>query len=176
LLGFGGAARVFFGVNVKAVKNFDIQAQAGLYNLGAWDKFGYGRANELVKYNNLLDVKGLGVGLAMSQEFYGSDVFTDDMENSPFLTFAPEVTWKFFDQQIVAITAGLSGAVGFSPDVLDSYTRIKPSVNLQLAMFIVDLYYEFEYTDYTDKVTGRYGSAITPETKHTIGLGCMLMF
>jgi hypothetical protein len=187
--GFDGAARFFAGFNVKAVKNMDIIGQAGFYNIAEWEKFGYARMNELVRYNNL-GVKGLSLGLIMSQEFYGGDVFyTGDttydplyqsgdikMINAPFITFAPELGYKLYDVPGFSLGTTLIGTFGICPDVVDTYVKVKPAINMMLGAFLVDLYYEVEYTEYTDKALGRDNAPIKPETKNTIGLAVMLMF
>ncbi|GHV81846.1 hypothetical protein AGMMS49991_04040 [Spirochaetia bacterium] len=187
--GFGGAARIFFGFNVKAVEKMDIIAQAGFYNITEWENFGYARMNELVRYNNL-GVKGLGLGLLMSQEFYGGDVFyTGDttydplyqsgdiqMINSPFITFAPEISYKVVDVPGFQLKGAFTGTFGICQDVVDAYIKVKPAVNMMLGAFLVDLYYEMEYTKYTDKAFGRNNTPLKPETKNTIGLAVMLMF
>jgi hypothetical protein len=188
--GFDGAARFFAGFNVKAVKNMDIIGQVGFYNIAEWEKFGYARMNELVRYNNL-GVKGLSLGLIMSQEFYGGDVFYTGesvfntttyqwdaikMINAPFITFAPELGYKFYDVPGFSLGTTLTGTFGICPDVVDTYVKVKPAINMMLGAFLVDLYYEVEYTEYTDKALGRDNAPIKPETKNTIGLAVMLMF
>jgi hypothetical protein len=100
----------------------DIIAQAGFYNIGAWEKFGYARMNELVRYNNL-GVKGLGLGLIMSQEFLGDDVLTDDVINTPFLTFAPELSYTLVDVPGFQLKGTLTGTYGIAVDVLDPMSR-----------------------------------------------------
>ncbi|MDR0583564.1 MAG: hypothetical protein LBG57_04355 [Treponema sp.] len=170
---------MFFGFSYKAIKNLTAWAQAGFYNLGDFDKFGYGKLGEYVKYNNL--VGKLGVGITMEQQFYGSDVFeTEDtmgsfgpvagMKNSPFLTFAPEVSYGPLTKQ--TITPSLTGTFGFCPDVLDGYFKIKPNFNFQFGFGLaqLDVFYEFEYKGYAE-TTG-----IKPVTTHSIGLAAMLLF
>jgi hypothetical protein len=176
ITGFDGATRAFLGFNVKAVENLDIIGHAGFYNLGAWDKFGYARMNALGRYNNL-GIKGFGLGLILSQEFYGNDVFTDDMINSPFFTFAPEVSYKLYNVpglQLLGFT--LTGTIGICQDVLDTYAKVRPAANLMFGTFLVDLYYELEYTKFTDKALGVGGTTIEPETKQSVGFAVMMMF
>jgi hypothetical protein len=177
--GYDGASRAFFGFNIKAVKNMDIIAQAGFYNIGAWEKFGYARTNELVRYNNL-GVKGLGLGLIMSQEFFGSDVFTDDVINTPFLTFSPELSYALVDVPGFQLKGTLTGTYGVSVDVLDTYVKVKPNIGLLLGALILDLFYEVEYVNYTDKALDRSmggpASPVNDETRHIIGLAAMMIF
>jgi hypothetical protein len=172
---FDGSTRMFFGFNVKAVKNMDIIGQAGFFNVGAWDKFGYARMNELVRYNNL-GIKNLGLGLIMSQEFYGNDVFPDDMMNVPFITFAPEISYAPVDVPGFLMKGTLTATFGVCPDVLENYVKVKPAITVGIGAFFVDLFYEMEHTSYTDKALGRDGNLIKPATIHKIGLAGMLMF
>jgi hypothetical protein len=172
---YDGAARAFLGFNVKAVENMDIIGQAGFYNLGAWDNFGYGRVNELVRYNGL-GVKALGLGLIMSQEFYGSDVFPDEMIDAPYFTFAPEVSYKLVDVPGFQLKGTLTTTLGVCPDVLENYVKVKPNIGFMIGTLFVDLFYEMEYTSYTDKALDRANARIESETKNTIGLAAMLMF
>lgn len=188
--GFDGAARAFMGFNVKAVKNMDIIGQAGFYNIPEWEKFGYARMNELVRYKNL-GVKGLSLGLIMSQEFYGGDVFYTGesvqnqytqqwdavkMINAPFITFAPEVGYKLVDVPGFQLGATLTTTIGICQDVVDSYIKVKPNINLMLGAFLVDLYYQYEGTDYTNKALDRNNNPMETEKKYEVGLAVMMIF
>jgi hypothetical protein len=173
--GFDGSMRAFFGFNIKMAEAFDIIGQGGFYNIAAWDKFGYARFNELVRYKNL-GVKSLDFGLIMSQEFYGNDLFADDMVNSPFLTFGPEVSYMLVDGPGFSLKGTVTGAFGLCPDVTDYYIQAKPALNMMFGAFLVDIYYKIEATKYTGGITDRYGAPIKPETNHLIGLALMLMF
>jgi hypothetical protein len=186
-LPYGDGHYAFFGFNFKGVENLTANAHGGLYNLGAFDKFGYGRFSEFIKYNI---TPKLGVGITMWQEFYGNDVFPDTMpdprdtnlidgqdtlpfHNSPFLRFAPQVSWAFITDPrmpLPVLSATLEGEIGLCANVLDSYARIKPSMTLFLGTFMLDLFYEMERTDYVDE------SLIKPMTTHTVGLAMMLLF
>jgi hypothetical protein len=188
--GFDGAARVFFGFNVKAIENLDLIAQAGFYNIAEWDKFGYARMNELVRYNNM-GIKGLGLGLIMSQEFYGNDVFYTGesvqnpytfqweavkMINSPFLTFAPEVSYKLYDVPGFQLKGALTGTFGVCVDVVDAYIKVKPAINMMMGAFLVDLFYEVEYIKYTDKALDRSADPLKPQIMQQFGLALMMIF
>jgi hypothetical protein len=170
-LPYDGGIYAFFGFNLKGVKNLSVTAHGGLYNLGAFNEFGYGRCSEFVKYNNI--VPGLGAGITMQQEFYGSDVWNAGKVNSPFLQFTPQVSYVFMNMKyapIPMLTGTLDATIGISPDVLDIYVKVKPNMTFSLGIFLIDLFYEMEYTGYTA------GTGIKPITTHTVGLGGMLLF
>jgi hypothetical protein len=187
-LPYDGGHYAFFGFEFKGVKNLTAKAHGGLYNLGAFDEFGYGRFSEFVKYDNI--VGGLGVGITMQQEFYGSDVFADTMpdprdanpmdgqdtlpfHNSPFFQFGPEVSYAIITDPrmpMPILAGGLGVTYGICPDVLDSYVKVRPSMTLFVGTLMVDLFYEMERTDFVDE------SLIEPMTKHTVGLAMMVVF
>jgi hypothetical protein len=127
----------------------------------------------------------------MQQEFYGGDMFDDRKEvelypgtgtmgpnpnyrvNSPFLQFGPQVSWAFITDPrmpLPVLSATLDTSFGICPDVVDIYAKIKPGITLFLGTLMVDLFYEMEYTGYTES------TGIKPMTKHTVGLGMMLLF
>jgi hypothetical protein len=112
----------------------------------------------------------------MSQEFYGNDVFPDDMMNVPFITFAPEVSYAPVDVPGFLMKGVFTGTFGVCPDVLESYIKVKPVITFGIGAFYIDLSYEMEYTRYTDKALGRDNNPIKPATIHKIGLAGMLMF
>jgi hypothetical protein len=170
-LPYEGGTYAFFGFNFKGVRNLSATAHGGLYNLGAFNEFGYGRFSEFVKYNNI--VPGLGAGITLQQEFYGSDVWKADKVNSPFLQFTPQISYVFLNNPqapIPMLTGTLDATIGISPDVLDIYVKVKPNLGYSLGSFMVDLFYEMEYTGYTAS------TGIKPITTHTVGLGGMLLF
>jgi hypothetical protein len=187
-LPYGDGHYAFFGFNFKGVKNLTANAHGGLYNLGAFNEFGYGRFSEFVKYDKIIG--GLGVGITMQQEFYGSDVFANTMpdprdansldgqdtipfHNSPFLKFAPQVSYDIITMPqlpLPVLKATLEGEFGICANVLDSYVKIRPAMTLFLGTFMVDLFYEMERTDYVNE------SLIEPMTRHTAGLAMMVIF
>jgi hypothetical protein len=173
----------FFGFKLKAIQNLDLDVHGGLYNLGAFDKFGYGRFAERFMYKDL--VPKLGLGAILQQEFYGGDVFPDTMENSPFLQFGPWFTYDFAyipGTKVPLLQATLTGLYGISPDVLDAYVYARASLNWQMGVFSALLFYDITYTDFVDKIENvpatQYTAAggIKAETKHVIGLALNFMF
>jgi hypothetical protein len=67
-------------------------------------------------------------------------------------------------------TGTLDTTIGICPDVLVIYIKAKPNLSYSLGSFMVDLFYEMEYTGYTAD------TGINPITRHTVGLGGMLLF
>jgi hypothetical protein len=162
----------FFGFNLKGIKNLTANAHGGLYNLGAFDQFGYGRFSEFIKYDKIIG--GLGIGITMQQEFYGSDVFADTMYNSPFLQFGPQISYALITDPrmpLPILAATLDTSIGICADVLDIYAKIKPTMTLFLGTLMADLFYELEYTGYNATNTG-----IEPITRHTVGLSLLVFF
>lgn len=157
----------FLGFKLKAVKNLTATAHGALYNLGAFDKFGYGKLAEFVKYDNI--IPGLGAGIAFYQEFYGGDVMKDGVANSPFLRFTPEFSYKY-----KTITGSLEGTIGLCPDVLDSYWEIKPQIQVSLNpyvdVFTAALFYKATGHDFVDSAN------LAPTVKHTVGVAIDLIF
>jgi hypothetical protein len=169
-LPYDGGTYAFFGFNFKGVENLTATAHGGLYNLGAFDEFGYGRFAEFIKYNI---TPKLGAGITLQQEFYGSDVWPDDKVNSPFLQFGPQVSYAFITipQMPMPLFAGtLDTSFGICPDVLDIYVKIKPTLSLSLGSFMADLFYEVEFTGYKESTN------IKPLIRHTVGLALMVVF
>jgi hypothetical protein len=180
---YSGGHYAFFGFKLKAVKNLDLDAHGGLYNLGAFDKFGYGRFAERFMYKNL--VPKLGLGVTMSQEFYGGDVFDDTITNSPFLQFGPEITYDFAylpGTSVPMLQVALLGQYGISPDVLDAYVYARVIISGRVGIMSVEFFYDIFYTNFVDKIENvpatQYTAAggIKPETKHVIGLTLDFMF
>lgn len=154
------------------MNNLTARAHGGLYNLGAFNEFGYGRFSEEVKFDKIAG-SNFGAGLVMQQEFYGGDVFPDDMVNSPFLQFGPRITYDVITMPYMPmplLQARLEADYGICTDVLDAYVKIKPVMGLSLGALMVDLFYEIEYTGFTDDTN------VKPITRHTVGLGAMLLF
>jgi hypothetical protein len=170
-LPYDGGTYAFFGFNFKGVKNLTATAHGGIYNLGAFDEFGYGRFSEFIKYNNI--IPGLGAGITMQQEFHGSDVWPDDKVNSPFLQFTPQVSYAIItipQMPMPLLQATFETTFGICPDVLDAYVKVKPSLNFSLGTFAIDVFYEMERTDFMERVN------IETITRHTVGLALMLLF
>ncbi|MDR0710213.1 MAG: hypothetical protein LBF77_09125 [Spirochaetaceae bacterium] len=170
-LPYGDGHYAFFGFNYKGRKNMTANAHGGVYNLGAFNEFGYGRFSESVKFDKLW--KDLGAGITLQQEFYGADVFKDEVINSPFFVFGPQISYDFITmpQMPTPLLKGtLETGFGVCADVLDIYLKIKPVLNISLGAYFIDLFYEMEYTGYTEATN------IKPTTRHTAGLAFMLLF
>ncbi|GHU70775.1 hypothetical protein FACS189450_05750 [Spirochaetia bacterium] len=177
---------IFAGFQWKRTKAREIvgDVHGGIYNLGAFDKFGYGRFAERVTWYQLLPKFDLG--LIMQQEFYGSDVFPDDMTNSPFLQFAPHLAYNLIylpgtNGTLPLLQAYLTPFIGVCPDVLDIYVDVKAGVTMMMGIFSAELFYDIAFTDFVDAIEkdkpGSPGTpGIKPETRHTIGLALSLMF
>ena len=190
---FDGSHRAMFGFNFKGVKNLTAIAQACFWNLGNFDKFGAGSIDETFKYQI---TPKFNAGIIMYQQFYGSDVFPDNMINSPYFRFEPVVAYKLTPN----IEASLLGTIGICKDVVESDWRIKPKLTFTMGgfgAFRVELFYEFKAITYTDEAlegartwmaaANRYvpvngnlklmsvqgGEAIY---KNYIGLSCLWMF
>jgi hypothetical protein len=187
-LPYDGGTYAFFGFNLKGIKNLVANAHGALFNLGAFNEFGYGRFAEYIKYNNI--VPRLGVGLIGWQEFYGDDVFNDTKAdprdtnpqdgqdvvpfyNSPFLKFGVQVSYDIITtpQMPIPILQGVFEVnYGICENVLDTYIQVKPSLTLSLGTLFFDLFYELEYTGYSEK------SYVEPVARHTVGLAMMMLF
>jgi hypothetical protein len=189
---YEGGHYAFAGFKLTGVKNVDFDIHGGLYNLGAFDKFGYGRLAERFMYKNV-PVQKLGLGLIMQQEFYGGDVWDDRKQiaqqtlqgpvevdnpnyrvNSPFLQFAPWISYDFaYLPGTNAVPMAQVSAYcffGISPDILDSYVNGRLSLDLLLGVFSAKIFYDITYTDFVD------AAAIKPETKHLAGLALDFKF
>jgi hypothetical protein len=178
----------FAGFQWKRTKAREIagDVHGGIYNLGAFDKFGYGRFAERVTWYQVLPK--FDAGLIMQQEFYGGDVFPDDMTNSPLLQFAPYLAYSFAylpGTTLPMLQVTLTPLIGVCPDVLDMYVDAKAGISLSMGIFSAELFYAITYTDYVDAIEAdKPGAApgypatpgIKPETKHTIGLAMNFMF
>jgi hypothetical protein len=186
-----GSIRVIGGFNFKGVENLTAMIQASFWNLGVWDKFGAGSIDETFKYQF---TPKFNAGIILYQQFYGGDVFPDDMINSPYFRFEPTVSYQLTPN----ITTSLLGTIGICKDVVESDWRIKPSVTFTMGgfgAFRVELFYELDATTYTDKAlkgatmsngnahltTDRMGGKGQAEGgkaiyEHYIGLSCMWMF
>ncbi|MDR2785933.1 MAG: hypothetical protein LBB83_08470 [Treponema sp.] len=171
-LPYGDGHYAFFGFNFKGVSNLTARGHGGLYNLGAFNEFGYGRVSEEFKLDKIAGSK-FGAGIVMQQEFYGNDVFLDNMVNSPFLQFGPRLTYDLITNPYMPmpmLQARIEADYGICQDVVDAYVKVKPVLAVSLGALMADLFYEIEYTGFKDS------TGIKPITRHTIGLGAMLLF
>ena len=144
---FDGSYRAMFGFNFKGVKNLTAILQGCFWNLGDFDRFGAGSIDETFKYQI---TPKLNAGIILYQQFYGSDVFPDDMINSPYLRFEPVVSY----QLTRTIEVSLLGTYGICADVLESEWRIKPKLTFTLGgfgAFRAELFYELRAITYTDE-------------------------
>ena len=186
---YDGGHYAFFGFKLNRFNNhIEADAHGGLYNLGAFDKFGYGIFAERFTYYNLLPKFNLGV--ILQQEFHGGDVFQDGIVNTPFLQFAP---WLAYDlaylpgtnNTVPMMRLSLTPMFGICKDVLDIYVNARAVLDVQMGICSAQLFYEMVYTDYVDAIeSDKPGAApgypatpgIKPSTKHTIGLALNFMF
>ena len=187
-LRFEDGTWAFFGFNFKGVKNLTAIVHAGLYNITAFDKFGYGNIAETFGYS----IDKLGFGVNLVQQFYGGDVFGDkavlldgtvggatmpimsyDIVNSPYFQFIPYVSYNVLPMGVMA--ARLEGTIGVCKDVLDIEWGIKPSISLRLGSVMVDVFYQFNRQEYANPIPTGADSLEAAET-HTAGIGFMMMF
>jgi hypothetical protein len=186
---YDGGHYAFFGFKLNRLNNhIEADAHGGLYNLGAFDKFGYGRFAERFTYYNLLPKFNLG--LILQQEFHGGDVFEDGIVNSPFLQFAPYLAYDLAylpgtNNTVPMMRLSLTPMVGICQDVLDIYVNTRAALDVQMGICSALLFYEIAYMDYVDAIeSDKPGAApgypatpgIKPSTKHTIGLALNFMF
>jgi hypothetical protein len=188
-LRFEDGTWAFFGFNFKGVKNLTAIVHGGLYNITAFDKFGYGNIAETVGYS----IDKLGFGVNMVQQFYGSDVFGDkavsmevtlggttlmeqgyDIVNAPYLQFIPYVSYNVLPMGVMGVR--LEGNIGICKDVLDIEWGFKPSVSLRLGSIMVDVFYQFNRQDYAKAIPTSTGGEMKTADLHTAGIGFMMMF
>ncbi|MDR2792874.1 MAG: hypothetical protein LBB61_04305 [Treponema sp.] len=139
--------RVMFGFNFKGIKNLTAIVDGSFWNLGDFDRFGAGAVSETFKYQI---TPKFNAGLVMYQQFYGNDVFPDNMINAPYFRFEPVVAY----QLTPTIEASLLGTYGICQDVLESEWRIKPTFVFTLGgfgAFRMELFYELKAVTYTKK-------------------------
>jgi hypothetical protein len=168
---YDGGHYAFFGFKLNRLHNIDADFHSVLLNLGAFDEFGYGRVAERIIYNGLLPKFNLG--LIMEQEFYGGDVFADPLKNSPFLKFTPQISYDLITipgMPIPLLKAMVETTIGVCPDVLESYIKVKPDLNLSMGIFSVELFYDITIEKYVESAN------IKPSTKHIIGCAFNMMF
>jgi hypothetical protein len=144
---FSGSTRVIFGFNFKGVKNLTAKMQTSFWNVGAWDKFGSASIDETVAYSF---TPKFNAGINFYQDFYGSDVFADEMVNAPYFRFEPYASYKIHDN----ISADLLFTYGIAKEVVESDWRIRPGLTFTVGGFgalRVGLYYELNAVTWTDK-------------------------
>jgi hypothetical protein len=191
---YDGGHYAFFGFKLNRLnKHLEADAHGGFYNLGAFDKFGYGRIAERFFYYNLLPK--FNVGLIMQQEFHGGDVWDDNKTispapgytmanpnyrvNSPFLQFAPWLAYDlaylpYTNNTVPMVRVSLTPMIGICPDVLDIHVNNRVAVDVQMGIMSALLFYDIIYTDYKDSIEDAL--SLKPETKHVIGLALNFMF
>jgi hypothetical protein len=144
---FDGSARAIFGFNFKAVKNLTAKMQASFWNLGDFERFGTASIDETFGY---AITSQLNASINFYQEFYGSDAFPDNMINSPYFRFEPNVSYQLTRN----INTSFLFTYGICKDVVESDWRLKPSLIFTLGGFgamRAELYYELNAITYTDK-------------------------
>jgi hypothetical protein len=164
----------YIATQIKPMANLTIQARGELKSIPAFDKFGYGKIVEYAGYSGLLGNK-LSVGLTMIQEFYGKDVFIDEVVNSPFLQFEPSVSYAlipspFPNNPIPLLGVSLSGAYGICQDVLDLFVKVHPEVEFSMGIFSLKFGYTYQYEGYMDS------TGVEPKTKHQLGLELRVLY
>jgi hypothetical protein len=179
---FSGSTRVIFGFNFKDVKNLTAKMQASFWNLGDFERFGTGSIDETIGY---AITPKFNAGANFYQDFYGGDAFPDNMVNSPYFRFEPNVSYQLLPN----VSANLLFTYGIAKDVVESDWRIKPGFTFTLGGFgamRAELYYELNAITYTDEAVSSAkanyiaklmraegGKAIY---KHNICLSVMWMF
>jgi hypothetical protein len=179
---FDGSHRLIFGFNFKGVPKLTTKMQASFWNLGDFKRFGTGSIDETIAY---AITPKFSAGANFYQDFYGSDAFPDNMVNSPYFRFEPNVSYQLLPN----ISANLLFTYGIAKDVVESDWRIKPGFTFTLGGFgamRAELYYELNAITYTDKaiegvneygilklIDAKGGEAIY---KHNICLSVMWMF
>jgi hypothetical protein len=144
---FDGSVRAIFGFNFKGVENLTAKMQASFWNLGDFERFGTGSIDETLGY---AITPRLNAGINLYQEFYGNDAFPDNMINSPYFRFEPNVSYHLTRN----ISASLLFTYGIAKDVVESDWRVKPGLTFTLGGFgalRADLYYELKAITYTDE-------------------------
>jgi hypothetical protein len=182
---FDGSHMAFLGFNFKGVKNLSAVAQAAFFNLGDFGRFGSAEIDETLKYQI---TPKFNAGLVLVQQFYGKDAFADDIVNSPYFEFKPEVTYNLISN----VDVYLRGTVGFCEDVLENLWAIRPGLTWAaggFGSFRVEAFYELTSTTWTEKAAGNmlptvgWGvvqgappTAGKPDYKHIVGLSAMWIF
>jgi hypothetical protein len=179
---FDGSTRIIFGFNFKGVKNLTAKMQASFWNLGDFNRFGTGSIDETIGY---AITPKFSVGANFYQDFYGKDAFPDNMINSPYFRFNPNVSYQLANN----ISAGLGFTYGICKDVVESDWSLRPGLTFVLGgfgAFRAELYYELNAITYTDKaVAGAKENFIVKmmqaeggkaQYTHNICLSVMYMF
>jgi hypothetical protein len=179
---FDGSTRVIFGFNFKGVKNLTAKMQAAFFNLGDFERFGTGSIDETIGY---AITPKFNVAVNFYQDFYGGDAFPDDMVNSPYFRFEPNVSYQLTNN----ISANALFTFGICNDVVESDWKLKPGFVFTLGGFgalRAELYYELKAITYTDKaVSGAKANYVAKMMQveggkaiynHNIGLSVMWFF
>jgi hypothetical protein len=179
---FYGSHRLVLGFNYKGVQNLTAKMQGSLWNPGDFDRFGTASFDETIRYQI---TPQFNAGIIMYQEFYGSDVFHDNMINSPYLRFEPVASYQLTRN----ISANFLATIGIAKDMVESDWRIKPSLAFTLGGFGTlrgELFYELNAITYTgETVSGAQANFIPKMMQakggeaiytHNIGLSVMWMF
>jgi hypothetical protein len=189
---FGDGHYAFFGFSWKGIENLTLRANGGFFNLGDFNNFGYGKLIQTVKYDNIFEK--LGVGLTLTEEFYGKDAFGTfnpdpndvsygmftpyEIKNVPYIKIKPEVSYAlvpavFPGMSIPLLKVAVAAEYGICPGVLDTRIWVRPYAEFSLGLVSFIFMYDFEYEKFVD---GLVGAPEEPKTVHTIGLAMRAFF
>jgi hypothetical protein len=183
---FADGTWAFFSFRWKGTPKLSALAYGAMYNITAFDKFGYGRFGENIGYDI---TPKLNAGITFEQEFYGSDVFPETFDittamvagttqvqpaqtitivNSPYFKFSPAVTYKL--SQGMGVT--LEGSYGVCVDVLEFDYSVKPSLNIMMGVMNMTVFYQFS----SQKFKSDNPQLTEKLDVHKAGIGLMVMF
>jgi hypothetical protein len=156
--------------------------QGSFWNLGDFDRFGTASIDQTIAYAFM---PKFSAGINMYQEFYGNDVFPDNMINSPYFRFEPTLSYSLARN----ISANFLATYGIAKDVVESDWRIKPSFVFTLGGFGTlrgELFYEMNAITYTNEAVSSVQANLIAKMMqakggeaiytHNIGLSIMWMF
>jgi hypothetical protein len=171
---YDGGLFAYAGTRINLIKNFEIDLQIGLLGLGAFDQYGYGRANQHIGYT-VEAVPGLGLSVNGEQQFYGANVFQEGIINSPLITFSGGASYALPFMKNVSVI--MEGSGSFCQDVLDAKWEICPKVAININKIVpvctVEIFYKVNHTDYQDAIEA---DAAKPQTNHSLNVSVSVYF
>jgi hypothetical protein len=171
----GDGVYAFAGFTFKAVKGLTAMAQAGFFNIGDFNKYGYARIEE--KFGYAITDK-LGAELGLGQFFYGDDVIKDDYINAFYANFKPSVTYKLHNN----FTPTLGATVAIAPDLVESSWAVEPKTVINLGGMRLELGYSYSSTYLVDSAKSQLVSTYFGytsdklENSHQVFLNVMMTF